>query len=75
MMKKWDRFSLAAVIAAACLLATAAFYPPAPRGAWWCTAFSVVCSEAAEQQDTPDAAGQTVAYRWKIAEWWQSFAG
>lgn len=65
-MRSWDRLSLAAVLTALCLTVTAAFYP-APRGAWWCTAFSVTCREAADStpSDKPE-----IEVKWKLAEWW-----
>lgn len=71
-MRKWDRTSLAALLTALCLLVTAAFYPPAPQAAWWCTAFSVTCREMAAPQQSQSAGGQTVEYRWKLAEWWRA---
>lgn len=44
-MKKQGRETLAALLAAACVLFSGAFWPDAPRGAWWCTAFSIAGSE------------------------------
>lgn len=69
-MRSWDRLSLAAVLTALCLTLTGAFYP-APRGAWWCTAFSVTCRETADDVKTD---GQRIEVKWKLAEWWQRFA-
>ena len=56
-MKKQGRETLAALLAAACVLFSGAFWPDAPRGAWWCTAFSIAGSETvARQEDGDDGA-------------------
>ncbi|MDO4269870.1 MAG: hypothetical protein Q4C72_03000 [Eubacteriales bacterium] len=75
-MKRQKRESAAAVIAAACLLLSGAFWPQAPRGAWWCTAFSITCSEAAEQNERDgETETDAVVFRWKLAEWWNALIG
>ena len=58
---------VAAVLAALYLLTWASFAPDALRGAWWCTAFSITCSEAVREQ--PGNNGQIV-FRSRLAEWW-----
>ena len=65
-MKKMDRHSLCAVLMALSLLFTGAFSPMQPKGAWWCTAFSVLPAQAAEEQNADD--GQVV-FKWKLGEW------
>lgn len=46
-MQKQDRKVLAAVLTAVYVLFWSAFAPQSPRAAWWCTAFSITCEEAA----------------------------
>ena len=46
-MQKQDRKALAAVLTAVYVLFWSAFAPQSPRAAWWCTAFSITCEEAA----------------------------
>lgn len=46
-MQKQDRKALAAVLMAVYVLFWSAFAPQNPRAAWWCTAFSITCEEAA----------------------------
>ena len=46
-MQKQDRKVLAAVLMAVYVLFWSAFAPQSPRAAWWCTAFSITCEEAA----------------------------
>lgn len=60
-----------AAVCAVCVLLTGAFAPPQPRAAWWCTAFSLTCETAAEQNADTDA----VEFRWRLADWWQQIAG
>ncbi|MGI6181228.1 MAG: hypothetical protein ACOYIE_04030 [Agathobaculum sp.] len=69
-MDRQNREALAAVIAAVCLLAAAAFEPAGARSAWWCTSFSVVCSEAMEQQNAPQ-----VEFRCRLAGLWRALRG
>ncbi len=69
-MEKENRTALAAVIAAVCLLAAAAFEPVGTRSAWWCTSFSMVCSETIEQQSAPQ-----VEFRCRLAELWRALRG
>lgn len=70
-MKKTDRELVAALLAAGCVLVAGAFSPSAPRGAWWCTTFSISCSEAIGQPRTEGNASQ-VEFRWRIADWLRS---
>lgn len=51
-MKKQDRNTLAAVLMAGIVLFWSAFAPQSPRAAWWCTAFSITCEEAAGERIT-----------------------
>lgn len=69
-MKGQDRRAAAAGIAAGLMLWAAAFAPPAPRGAWWCTAFSVTCREAGSAQ----SGGEAELRSW-LADWWHALAG
>ena len=46
-MQKQDRKALAAVLTAVLVLFWSAFAPQSLRAAWWCTAFSITCEEAA----------------------------
>ena len=46
-MQKQDRKVLAAVMTAVYVLFWSALAPQSPRAAWWCTAFSITCEEAA----------------------------
>ncbi|MCQ5131026.1 hypothetical protein NE562_15280 [Butyricicoccus faecihominis] len=65
-MKKMDRHSLCAVMMALTMLFTGAFSPLQPKGAWWCTAFSVLPEQAAETQRVDDG---EVVFKWKLGEW------
>ena len=49
--RKYIREGIAALLAAVCVLTTSA-YAPAPRAAWWCTAFSITGGETAPQSGT-----------------------
>ena len=72
-MKKQGRETLAALLAAACVLFSGAFGPDAPRGAWWCTAFSIVGSETvARQEDGDDGA---LEFRWGVVDWLRALLG
>ena len=51
-MQKQDRKALAAVLTAVLVLFWSAFAPQSPRAAWWCTAFSITCEEAAGESRT-----------------------
>ena len=51
-MQKQDRKTLAAVLTAVLVLFWSAFAPQSPRAAWWCTAFSITCEEAAGESRT-----------------------
>ena len=46
-MQKQDRKVLTAVLTAVYVLFWSAFAPQRPRAAWWCTAVSITCEEAA----------------------------
>ena len=64
---------LAALLAAACVLFSGAFWPDAPRGAWWCTAFSIAGSETvARQEDGDDGA---LEFRWGVVDWLRALLG
>lgn len=67
-----NRITLAAVLTAVCLLLAGILSPAQPRGAWWCTAFSIVCGEAVNETDTEPATAETVTFRWRLADWWQT---
>lgn len=51
-MQKQDRKALAAVLTAVLVLFWSAFAPQSLRAAWWCTAFSITCEEAAGESRT-----------------------
>lgn len=51
-MQKQDKKALAAVLTAVLVLFWSAFAPQSPRAAWWCTAFSITCEEAAGESRT-----------------------
>ena len=51
-MQKQDRKALAAVLTAVLVLFWSAFAPQSPRAAWWGTAFSITCEEAAGESRT-----------------------
>lgn len=51
-MQKQDRKALAAVLTAVLVLFWSAFATQSPRAAWWCTAFSITCEEAAGESRT-----------------------
>lgn len=74
MKVKWDKQGLGALFAAAVVFAAGAWYPQPPQGAWWCTAFSVVCDEAAPA-DKQDGDGQKIVFKWKLAEVWREIMG
>ena len=46
-MDKQDRKALAAALTACIVLFWSALAPQNARAAWWCTAFSITCEEAA----------------------------
>ena len=61
------------LLAAACVLFSGAFWPDAPRGAWWCTAFSIAGSETvARQEDGDDGA---LEFRWGVVDWLRALLG
>lgn len=70
-MRKIDREMVVALITAGCVLFAGAFMPYTSRSAWWCTTFSISCSEAIGQQTPEKNAGQ-VEFRWRIADWLRS---
>lgn len=74
MKVKWDKRGLCAFFAAAAILAAGAWYPQ-PQGAWWCTAFSVVCEQAAAPADKPDGNEGRIVFKWKLAEVWREIMG
>ena len=61
-MQKQDRKALAAVLTAVLVLFWSAFAPQSPRAAWWCTAFSITCEEAAGEAATG----------WNFGHFWQT---
>ncbi|MDO5141806.1 MAG: hypothetical protein Q4D31_02165 [Eubacteriales bacterium] len=70
-MDRQDRRALAAALTACAVLIAGATMPP-PRAGWWCTAFSVVCSEAGQTGQSAQAAP---AMRWLLADWLRGLAG
>jgi hypothetical protein len=50
-MQKQDRKVLTAVLTVVYVLFWSALAPQSPRAAWWCTAFSITCEEAAAGKD------------------------
>ena len=67
--RKHDVVSLAAIIAAVCLLWVDVF--DVPKSAWWGTAFSIMCGEAVEEKiEETDTEEPAITYRWWISDWW-----
>lgn len=60
-----------AVVTACSILLAGAFAPQQMRSAWWCTAFSVTCDEAA----APSENGNSVTFRCKLVDWWYEITG
>jgi len=61
----------AAILTGASVLFYGCISPFQPKGAWWCTAFSIMCGEAVgEDVDCTTQARQNtgVEYKWRIAE-------
>ena len=50
-MDKQDRKALAAALTACIVLFWSALAPQNARAAWWCTAFSITCEEAAGERN------------------------
>ena len=50
-MDKQDRKALAAALTACIVLFWSALAPQNARAAWWCTAFSITCEEAAGESN------------------------
>ena len=69
MKHKQTRESAAAILAAVCLLLAGAF-APAPRAAWWCTAFSVTGGETAPQRGAAQ-----IELRFALADWLHALLG
>ncbi len=55
-----------AILTGVFLLSSGILWKEQPKGAWWCTAFSIVCGEA---MDGKEQSGQEVEFRWRIADW------
>ena len=72
-MKKQGRETLAALLTAACVLLSGAFRPDAPRGAWWCTAFSIAGSETVGRQEDGDDGA--LEFRWGVVDWLRALLG
>ena len=70
-MTEQNKHAIIAVATACSVLLAGAFAPPQPKSAWWCTAFSVTCDEAAAPSENSD----TVTFRCKLADWWQEIMG
>lgn len=70
-MTEQNKRVIIAVATACSVLLAGAFAPPQPKSAWWCTAFSVTCDEAAAPSENSD----TVTFRCKLADWWQEIMG
>ena len=70
-MTEQNKRAIIAVATACSVLLAGAFTPPQPKSAWWCTAFSVTCDEAAAPSENSD----TVTFRCKLADWWQEIMG
>lgn len=64
-MQKQDRKALTAVLTAVLVLFWSAFAPQSPRAAWWCTAFSITCEEAAGES-------RTGSDGWNFGHFWQT---
>lgn len=65
-MKRSTKEGLCALLAGFFLMSAAAFVP-APRAAWWCAAFSVMCDEAVQEDS-----GTPPVFRLRLVEWWQA---
>lgn len=71
-MSHWNKQDVCALCLAAVMLLTGALYPARPSAAWWGTAFAITSEQSV---DEPQNKEQTIVFRWRIAEWWQSLAG
>ncbi len=65
--------ALVSLLTGICVLFYGAFSPAEPSGAWWCTAFSIMCREAVDEPQGENAETQTLEYRCRFADWLQSF--
>lgn len=71
-MKKQKQIDLAIAVVALLLVVASPFCQTQVHAAWWNTAFSVVCDDAANDDE---GAGQDVKFRFKLAEIWRDNAG
>lgn len=76
-MKKWNRVGMMSMITAVCLLVTGAFYSPAPQSAWWCSTFSLICTEASTTNASMQESAEKneIQFKWKIGELWRELFG
>ncbi len=58
--------AVTAVLTGVFLLSSGILWKEQPKGAWWCTAFSIVCGEAV---DGKDQSCREVEFRWRLADW------
>ncbi len=58
--------TVAAVLTGVFLLSSGILWKEQPRGAWWCTAFSIVCGEAVDSKARPS---QEVEFRCRLVDW------
>ncbi len=58
--------AVTAVLTGVFLLSSGILWKEQPRGAWWCTAFSIVCGEAVDEEAQ---SSQKVEYRCRLADW------
>lgn len=72
-MKKQKRIEVAIVLMALLLVVVSPFYNTQVRVAWWNTAFSVGCEDAANADTT--GTGEGVIFRFKLAEIWRNNTG
>ncbi len=58
--------AVTAVLTGVFLLSSGILWKEQPKGAWWCTMFSIVCEEAVDEKSQ---SGQKVEFRCWLADW------
>ncbi len=58
--------AVTAVLTGVFLLSSGILWKEQPKGAWGCTAFSIVCGEAVDRKDQ---SSQEIEFRWRLADW------